>query len=278
MGKIINAPTRARWHLYKEMRHIPILGSIMKKKDIKNALILARRISMQERKFVVKDFGWARKKATFNAEQVRRRLIEIDQIMDFRLLNFPQSQHFSRVYEFPYAVYQLQSLKGKVLDVGGNLTSLQFYLEEQGFEVYSLDPDLYALRQLSKLKPRLKSHLKLAFGELLNLPFADEYFDGIVCISVLEHAIIGSETAIYLKGCINELLRTLKPNGVLILTFDVSFGETGKLTLEDYGELCKILGIKQNPLPSDRIFSSDTAEGLSMGRDLAVYSVTLVKQ
>lgn len=113
------------------------------------------------------------------------------------------------------------------------------------------------------------------------MPFEDEYFEGGCCISVIEHALEMSNqnTTLLLKGAINELLRVLKKGAPLVLTFDVNFGEEKRhLMPDEYATLCKLLKIEVTDPPADRIFSSDTKEGLCMGKDLAVFSVTLIKK
>ena len=56
-----------------------------------------------------------------------------------------------------------------------------------------------------------------ALGHLENLPFADQVFDLVICTQVLEHV---KEPQMVL----NELARTLKENGTLILTAPQGWG------------------------------------------------------
>lgn len=151
----------------------------------------------------------------------------------------------------------------------------------KGYEVYSLDLDLWALKRVAKTKSErgLKS-LHIAYGNILSLPFPDNYFDRVVNISVLEHIVyrIKQDTDIILRAFVNELLRVLKPNGLIVLTFDVNMSQTKsdlRLFFEEYESLCKIMGIMPTHPPPSRISSSDTKEGLMMGKDLCTYCVTL---
>lgn len=166
------------------------------------------------------------------------------------------------------------------MDCGCGFSSFQFYLAEQGFEVHAVDCDLPTLERVAALKKRSGlTNLKPTFGSALKLPFACGYFDGALCISVLEHMVVSPEnSSLIFEGSINEMLRVLKKGGLLVLTFDVYFGkEKHNLTPNEYAELCNALGIETEPFPKDRLYSSDTKDGSLMGEDLAVYSITLAR-
>jgi hypothetical protein len=78
----------------------------------------------------------------------------------------------------------------------------------------------------------------------------------------------------------------LKVGAPLVLTFDVNFAENQLdpaieeygLRIKQYEALCDYFGLKPEPLPEARLFSSDTKEGSLMGTNLAVYTVTIVKR
>jgi ubiquinone/menaquinone biosynthesis C-methylase UbiE len=170
---------------------------------------------------------------------------------------------------------------GRILDCGCGTTSFQFYLAEQGFNVHAVDDWLPCLERVAYLKQASGiTNLFPTFGSVFKLPFEDAYFDGASCISVIEHALEASSAnaTLLLKGAINEMLRVLRKGAPLVLTFDVNFGnEKRHLTPNEYTTLCNILRITPTPLPEDRLYSSDTQEGLLMGKDVAVYSATLTK-
>lgn len=286
MLKVACAPSKARWFMSRGLHHLPLIKSFVEKREMTRLVGLARSSAEQQQDFSVLHSGWARKTVPFDTGNVRARLASIDRVNGYKL---PEgvlpSSHWSRTYEYPYAAYQLRDIRkgGRVLDCGSGLASFQFYLAEQGFEVYAVDCDLPALERVATLTKRLGlANLKPTFGSILKLPFVDSYFDGASCISVLEHVLTSSKNpnlrALMLKGSINEMLRVLRKGGPLVLTFDVYFGkEQGVLTLDEYAELCGILRIETTTLPEDRLYSSDTKEGRLMGEDLAVYSVTLTK-
>jgi SAM-dependent methyltransferase len=283
MLKVACAPSKARWFMSRGLHHLPLIKSFVEKREMTRLVGLARSSAEREQDFSVLHSGWARKTVPFDTENIQARLASIDRVNGYKLREgVLPSSHWSRIYEYPYAAYQLRNVRkgGRVLDCGCGLASFQFYLAEQGFEVHAVDCDLPTLERVAALKKRLGlANLKPTFGSILKLPFADGYFDGATCISVLEHALTSSENSkLMLKGSINEMLRVLRKGGLLVLTFDVNFGkEQRSLTLDEYAELCGILRIETTTLPEDRLYSSDTKEGLLMGKDLAVYSVTLTK-
>jgi SAM-dependent methyltransferase len=219
----------------------------------------------------------------FDTKEVLARLAHIDRTNGYKLGgNILPSRHWSRIYEYPYAAYQLRNVPGggRILDCGCGLASFQFYLAEKGFEVHAIDNNLRALQRVAALKKSFGlTNLKPTFGSILKLPFTSGYFDGVVCISVLEHMMLSPEnSSLIIRGSINEMLRVLKEGGVLTLTFDVNFGkEQRSLKPKEYAELCSALNLNPEPLPKDRLYSSDTKEGSLMGEDLTVYSVTLAR-
>jgi 2-polyprenyl-3-methyl-5-hydroxy-6-metoxy-1,4-benzoquinol methylase len=283
MLKVACAPSKVRWLASRAMHNLPLIKSFVEKRETTQLVELARRSAEQEQDFRVLHSGWARKTVPFDTEKVLSQLARIDAANgNYVLSGVIQSKHFSRIYEYPYAAYHLRDVRkdGRVLDCGCGTTSFQFYLAEQGFEVHAVDDWLPCLERVADLKKQSGlTNLNPTFGSVFKIPFEDSYFDGASCISVIEHALTPYENSkVMLKGAINEMLRVLRKGAPLVLTFDVNFGtEQRHLVPNEYAELCDILRIKTTPLPEDRLYSSDTKEGLLMGKDLAVYSVTLAK-
>jgi SAM-dependent methyltransferase len=73
---------------------------------------------------------------------------------------------------------------------------------------------------------------KVAFEEgwLQKLPFADDGFDAVCCISVLEHTSNYGEI-------LDEFARVLRPGGLLVLTFDLSLDGRFELPRAVAGDL-----------------------------------------
>lgn len=126
--------------------------------------------------------------------------------------------HWSRRIEYPWAFFNADICPSdSVLDAGVGDGSLAPYLANycssvimvDCLDLYSVVPD-YMTKVLSKCK-----HLSYRQADIKQLPYQDNSFDKVFCVSVLEHA--DAPYAPY----INELLRVLKPNGRLIITVDV---------------------------------------------------------
>lgn len=200
--------------------------------------------------------------------------------------NIPFALHWSRRFEYPWAFLNAKlpinsKVPFKILDCGAGLNPLQFYLAQKGYSVYSMDIDIISLLKVDKFKNRMNlSTLHPCYGNILDIPFPDGSFDRVLCISVLEHVVeqMSSNTDIILRGCINNLLRVLKPGGLLLLTFDVNLNpkqSDRRLYYDEAENLCKSLDITIPKKAENLLFSSDTVEGRLMGRDLAVLYLIL---
>ena len=201
----------------------------------------------------------------YNAS-ITRELVKIDKIFGSTMKDgIPPALHWSRRYEYPYAIINsnlcARSNNLKILDCGAGISPLQFYLANKGFQVYSLDLNLSDLEHVAlfKLKKKLKS-LHPTYGNILDLPFPNDYFDRIFSISVLEHLIhgINQKTNVIFEGFIKEMLRVLKPKGLVILTFDVNINPNEsnlRLYPSEWQSICKILGIPSDLPPRNRLCS-----------------------
>lgn len=284
------APSKLSWLASKGLHHVPLIKEIVERKEITQAVKHANTSLSHKCRFKVVNSQWANNNLPSGAKEIQESLAGMDRSFGFMLGDFEQSKHWSRVFEYPYAVNELSHISrpGRILDCGSGLVSIQFYLAGLGFEIHSLD---YNMRTLEKVSSIVRKHriegVKPAFGSVLELPFESEYFDGAMCISVLEHVIQLSKdnSNVLLSAAINELLRVLKVGAPLVLTFDVNFAKDQTdpaitafgLKLAQYEALCNYFGIKAEPLPEGRLYSSDTKEGALMGANLAVYTVTIVK-
>jgi ubiquinone/menaquinone biosynthesis C-methylase UbiE len=77
-----------------------------------------------------------------------------------------------------------------------------------GLEVHDEAP------RIQELLRRLDLEAELVRGSLYALPFADDEFDALVCISVLEHLTD-------LDNALTELARVVRPGGAVVLGFPV---------------------------------------------------------
>lgn len=140
-----------------------------------------------------------------------------DSEMNVRLLNpIPSPMHWSRQIEWPWAIATAElTSEMNVLDIGGSWSVLTYAIAKRCSWLWTLDNDTESIRKASG------SHNLLGFrnivpvvGDARKLPYEDETFDRVFCISVLEHITDGWGTAV------DEIKRVLKPGGVAIVTFD----------------------------------------------------------
>ncbi|WP_340022402.1 class I SAM-dependent methyltransferase [Paenibacillus sp. FSL K6-1096] len=137
---------------------------------------------------------------------------------------------WSRPYEYEWCTHFI-SPHDVVLDAACGISHpLKFYLAGQSAEVYACDLDARILSREAILQNVAEDigaeavrqveavpvpRLHLAQANLSKLPYEDESFDTIFCISVLEHLSV-QDTVL----AVREFHRTLNGEGLLILTFD----------------------------------------------------------
>jgi len=102
----------------------------------------------------------------------------------------------------------------RVLDLCFGTGRHTIVLAENGFEVYGIDISKTGKEITEKrLKEKNLKNVHLKIADMHDLPFEDNFFDGIVAVYALEH-----NTLAGLKKTILELDRVLKNNGSLITT------------------------------------------------------------
>ncbi len=131
--------------------------------------------------------------------------------MDALLATAPGTYlHPSKRWEYPWALERAALLPAEhVLDAGCGRSIFPLYLAELACEVTALD------LELDPPDGMLAQRVCWTTGDLTRLPLADESFDAVFCISVIEHL---PEPAITVA--MTELRRVLRPGGRLLLTTD----------------------------------------------------------
>lgn len=102
--------------------------------------------------------------------------------------------------------FVLRHARGRVLDAGAGTGRFSIPLQQAGHDVVAFDVSAQMLavarRHATDLLPALQ-------GDLLHLPFADDSFDSITSITVIEHLP-------QYKAALTELLRVLRPGGTIV--------------------------------------------------------------
>lgn len=126
-----------------------------------------------------------------------------------------------RTVEIPFTIKSIASLNEKswILDLGCSESILPLQLAPLGFNVVGLDMRMY---------PYQADNFHFVNGDILNLPFKENSFDAVCCISTIEHIGIGfyNDSLSDDKAdvaAVKQIKKVLKPNGHLILT--VPFGK-----------------------------------------------------
>lgn len=124
----------------------------------------------------------------------------------FSAKNLERKNYWNRNYFYKYSYDKLYK-KGKVLDVGCGFGE---FLKQGTKQIYGIDSSYKNLEEARKYSGSLIQ------GNVLELPFYSQFFDGINCSHVIEHL---NPDGAYNLLC--ELDRVLKRGGTLIISSPV---------------------------------------------------------
>ncbi|NUU63868.1 class I SAM-dependent methyltransferase [Paenibacillus agri] len=160
---------------------------------------------------------------------VSRFFVNSDARRDKLIYDLPESW-WSRPYEYEWCTHFV-SAHDVVLDAACGISHpLKFYLTGVCEEVHACDMDARIvskdaiMAEIScdigeeaawQVQARRTTRLHLAQADLTALPYENEYFDIVFCISVLEHLPL-----VELYRALGEFHRILNDEGLLILTFE----------------------------------------------------------
>ena len=153
--------------------------------------------------------------------------------------------HWSRRYEYPFTLRHGDFKDNQLtLDAAGGDAPLQWFLAGKTGCVINIDQDAEALERGEKQWNRPNIIRKR--GSLADLSCLPEFFDRVVCVSVLEHS---PDYGSIIEATWNALLK----GGRLILTFDVaSYARWNhNIDLERAGEIAKWYGLELPDFPAD---------------------------
>jgi SAM-dependent methyltransferase len=134
-----------------------------------------------------------------------------------------QPNNSIRTFEYPWAFHSALLQTGmSVLEVGGGLAGFQFVLDQSGCKVVNIDPGMPSegwpcnQESMGKLNRRFKTNVELRNTTIEGAGLANNQFDRVFCISVIEH--LSDANALSIMQHVHQ---TLKPGGLFILTADL---------------------------------------------------------
>lgn len=101
-----------------------------------------------------------------------------------------------------------------VLDLCCGYGQYSLNLDENGFKVTALDIDANKTDHLLECCNKFNRNIKILNADMLKLPFNDNTFDSIICLSSLHHLSMNN----ILKS-FNEIYRVLTPGGMILFDF-----------------------------------------------------------
>jgi SAM-dependent methyltransferase len=124
--------------------------------------------------------------------------------------------HWSRRFEWPWALSCDLNENDVVLEAGGGSGAFQFFLARRCRTVVNIDSSQAVLDDVELLSRRGQFHNVLGrLGVIENMPYPDGHFTKTFCTSVIEHTKDP-------RRCIAEIMRVTRPGGLVTLTLDVA--------------------------------------------------------
>ena len=185
---------------------------------------------------------------------------------------YPVFRRGTRGWEYPWVLEQLSELPAgsSILDCGCGRSGFVIELNRRGFNPTGID--MFVGEEATKgygltksYAERLKGKASFVDGNIHDIPLPDNTFDAVTCISVMEHIVIAnSEDPAYHLKCLDEMKRVLKPDGLLVCTYDtilnrkVVYGERERWGDDGWNYIKDIehLGMPRKD-PSSRIYSME---------------------
>ncbi|MBW2975518.1 class I SAM-dependent methyltransferase [Candidatus Woesearchaeota archaeon] len=101
----------------------------------------------------------------------------------------------------------------RILDLGCGTGRHTIFLAKKGFELYGIDISQHGLDITKKRKDELKlKGIVLRKADMGKLPFKKDFFDAVICTSVINHARLNK-----IKDTFWEIERVLREKGIFVL-------------------------------------------------------------
>lgn len=161
---------------------------------------------------------------------------------------------WSRRWEYPFVAQRVLDFARsqpadkpfRLLDAGSGVTYFPYFVRAElpNAQITCFDSNSSYHPMFAAVNATMgEQKVKFEEGWLQKLPFGDDSFDAVCCISVLEHTSNYSEI-------LDEFSRVLRPGGLLVLTFDLSLDGRFELPRAVAADLLNAVGRTFN-LPAD---------------------------
>lgn len=112
-----------------------------------------------------------------------------------------------------------------IMDLGCGTGRHSIYLAKQGFKVYATDISETGLKITKSKAEKLNlSNIEVKRHDMRDIPFADNSFDGILCVWTTGHGTLDDS-----RKSTNEMHRVLKANGIAVIDYvSIYDGNYGK--------------------------------------------------
>lgn len=151
------------------------------------------------------------------------------------------------VFDYPFIISHLDPPPAKIVDFGCGFGTLDFYLAEQGYEIWAIDRD--DTRWFMERHPNIHFiHADLP-GELR---IEDECWDYVIAASSIEHNSRG-----VLKGIVKLGMQMLRPGGKFIATLmahKIAEQVLGNLCVLDAQAIEEVFGLEADFSQYDVLF------------------------
>ena len=161
---------------------------------------------------------------------------------------------WSRQWEYPFVFSQIEEYAAhrhapmKILDAGSGITFFPYFLQKSihRASLTCCDTDATLSQIFASVNERSGSNIEFLCKDIGQTGLQSNSLDVIYCISVLEH------TSNY-DEIIEEFIRLLKDNGIIIVTFDISLDGHSDIPVSELRGLVESLQNHLSPTDQDSI-------------------------
>ncbi len=151
---------------------------------------------------------------------------------------------WSRQWEYPYVLHRVAEAvrdrpRARILDAGSGATFLPYYIRHRFKEtsVSCCDNDPTLGDVFSSLNSNMNGDIEFSTADIRTLPYEDESFDLVYCVSVLEHTDSYGEILVELRRVLRDSAKA--GTGRIAITFDVCLDGTRDMRMPEVRKLLK---------------------------------------